>query len=104
LDFGRFAVTGSRRTELLLPSAQLLFGALEPAVTDGEVQFCFARAVEPPQAIAFGGHFRHVVDRELVKDLALVIGLDQFSVYNMPEVTPEGYRLWWFHSTRKAEL
>ena len=21
-----------------------------------------------------------------------------------PEVTPEGYRLWWFHSTRKAEL
>ncbi len=30
--------------------------------------------------------------------------LDQFSVYEKPEVTPEGYRLWWFHSTRKAEL
>jgi transposase len=30
--------------------------------------------------------------------------LDQFSVYDTPEVTPEGYHLWWFHSTRKAEL
>jgi len=30
--------------------------------------------------------------------------LDQFSVYEKPEVTPEGYHLWWFHSTRKAEL
>ena len=29
--------------------------------------------------------------------------LDQFSVCNTPEVTPEGYRLWWFHSTCKAE-
>jgi transposase len=30
--------------------------------------------------------------------------LDQFSVCDTPEVTPEGYHLWWFHSTRKAEL
>ena len=30
--------------------------------------------------------------------------LDQFSVYGTPELTPEGYHLWWFHSTRKAEL
>ena len=30
--------------------------------------------------------------------------LDQFSVCATPEVTPEGYRLWWFHSTRKAGL
>ena len=27
-----------------------------------------------------------------------------FSVYDTPEVTPEGYHLWWFHSTRQAEL
>jgi transposase len=30
--------------------------------------------------------------------------LDQYSVHGTPEVTPEGYHLWWFHSTRKAEL
>ena len=30
--------------------------------------------------------------------------LDQFSVHDTPEVTPESYHLWWFHSTRKAEL
>jgi transposase len=30
--------------------------------------------------------------------------LDQYSVCDTPEVTPEGYHLWWFHSTRKAEL
>jgi len=30
--------------------------------------------------------------------------LDQFSVHDTPEVTPEGYHLWWFHSTRKAEM
>lgn len=30
--------------------------------------------------------------------------LDQFSVCDRPEATPEGYRLWWLHSTRKAEL
>lgn len=30
--------------------------------------------------------------------------LDQFSVCDTPEVTPEGYHLWWFHSTGKAEL
>jgi transposase len=30
--------------------------------------------------------------------------LDQFSVADTPAATPEGYHLWWFHSTRKAEL
>ena len=30
--------------------------------------------------------------------------LDHFSVCNTPVTTPEGYPLWWFHSTRKAEL
>ena len=30
--------------------------------------------------------------------------LDQYSVCSTPEATPEGYRLWWFHSTCKAEL
>jgi len=30
--------------------------------------------------------------------------LDQFSVCDAPVATPEGYQLWWFKSTRKAEL
>jgi hypothetical protein len=30
--------------------------------------------------------------------------LDRFSVANQPTTTAEGYRLLWFHSTRKAEL
>jgi len=30
--------------------------------------------------------------------------LDRFSVCDVPVTTPEGYRLWWFHSTRKAEF
>jgi transposase len=30
--------------------------------------------------------------------------LDQFSIADTSGATPEGYRLWWFHSTRKAEL
>lgn len=30
--------------------------------------------------------------------------LDRFSVCPQPETLPEGFRLWWFHSTRKAEL
>lgn len=30
--------------------------------------------------------------------------VDRFSVSSEPVVLPEGYRLWWFHSTRKAEL
>ena len=30
--------------------------------------------------------------------------VDRFSVCDEPGVLPEGYRLWWFHSTRKAEL
>ena len=30
--------------------------------------------------------------------------LDRFSVCDRPEATPEGYHLWWFHSTRKAEM
>ena len=30
--------------------------------------------------------------------------LDRFSVAPAPAVTAEGYRLWWYHSTRKAEL
>jgi transposase len=30
--------------------------------------------------------------------------LDRFSVCDEPLVLPEGHRLWWFHSTRKAEL
>jgi transposase len=29
---------------------------------------------------------------------------DLFSACDQPVVLPEGYRLWWFHSTRKAEL
>ena len=32
------------------------------------------------------------------------IVLDRFSVAPTPAVTAEGYRLWWYHSTRKAEL
>ena len=28
--------------------------------------------------------------------------LDQFSVYGTPEVTPEGYHLWWFHLTAQG--
>ena len=30
--------------------------------------------------------------------------LDRFSVCDAPAATPEGYPLWWFQSTRKAEL
>jgi len=30
--------------------------------------------------------------------------LDRFSVCDTPAATPEGYRLWWLQSTRKAEL
>jgi len=30
--------------------------------------------------------------------------VDSFSVCDKPVVLPEGYCLWWFHSTRKAEL
>lgn len=30
--------------------------------------------------------------------------VDRFSVASEPVVLPEGYRLWWLHSTRKAEL
>lgn len=30
--------------------------------------------------------------------------VDRFSVCGEAEVLPEGYHLWWFHSTRKAEL
>lgn len=30
--------------------------------------------------------------------------LDQFSICDAPVVTPEGYQLWWFKSTRKAQL
>jgi hypothetical protein len=30
--------------------------------------------------------------------------LDRFSVCAAPVTTPEGYHLWWFHSTRKAEF
>jgi transposase len=30
--------------------------------------------------------------------------VDRFSVSSEAVVLPEGYRLWWFHSTRKAEL
>ena len=30
--------------------------------------------------------------------------LDRFSVCDAPAATPEGYRLWWLQSTRKAEL
>ena len=86
LDLARFAVAGAGRAEFLLPLAQLLFGAPEPPVTDGEVQFRLARAVKPPQVIAFGGHFRRVADRELVEDLALLVGL-------VPEVLPDDLTL-----------
>jgi len=30
--------------------------------------------------------------------------VDRYSIGDGPEITPEGYRLWWFHSTRKAAL
>jgi transposase len=30
--------------------------------------------------------------------------IDRFSVPTTADVLPEGYRLWWYHSTRKAEL
>ncbi|MGO8785769.1 MAG: IS1634 family transposase [Terriglobia bacterium] len=30
--------------------------------------------------------------------------IDRFSICDEATVLPEGYRLWWFHSTRKAEL
>jgi len=30
--------------------------------------------------------------------------VDRYAIASQPEVLPEGYRLWWFSSTRKAEL
>ena len=30
--------------------------------------------------------------------------IDRFAVAEGPEVLPEGYRLWWYHSTRKADI